>query len=124
MNESTVLLASNLAWPVTVLIITFMLLASQRQPIGKLIDRIKFLKYPGGEAQLDIAVPETGADTIQALVDSLSRDLSERTERDEPALAGAGTAAVTAHSEPGAARRLRATSDRGGHQPGDAPRQR
>ena len=73
-----------------------MLLVSQRQPIGRLIDRIKSLTYPGGEAQLGVAVPEAGAETILALVDSLSRDLSERTERDDPASAERGFAAVAA----------------------------
>jgi hypothetical protein len=98
-NESAVLLASDLAWPVTVLVVAFVLLASQRQPIGRLIDRIKSLTYPGGEAQLGIAVPEAGAETILALVDSLSRDLSERTERDDPALAE-GAAGVIENREP------------------------
>jgi hypothetical protein len=92
-NDSTVLLAANLAWPVVVLVIAALLLASQRKPVGRLIDRVKSLKYPGGEAQLGVAVPEAGADTILALVDVLSRDLSERTERDEPAVATAGVAA-------------------------------
>src|SRR5258708_13429969 len=70
-----------------------MLLASQRKPVGRLIDRIKSLKYPGGEAQLGVAVPEAGADAILALVDTLSGNLSERTERDESGMATAeGTA--------------------------------
>jgi len=61
--------------------------------IGRLIDRIKSLKVPGGEAQLSSAVPEAGAETILTLVDTLSRDLSERTEREEPAEPEADTEA-------------------------------
>jgi hypothetical protein len=101
-NESAVLLASDLAWPVAVLVISATLLASQRKPIGRLIDRIKSLKYPGGEAHLDSAVPEAGADTMLALVDTLSRNLSERTERDEFAAttAEAGNGDATQNREP------------------------
>jgi hypothetical protein len=79
-NESAVLLAGDLAWPSCVLIIAIVLLATQRKPIGGLIARIKSVKYPGGEAEL--AVAETGADKIQAAVDTLSRDpLTERVDR-------------------------------------------
>lgn len=85
MNDSAVLLAANLAWPLVVLVVATLLLSTQRKPVGRLIDRIKTLKYPGGEAQLGGAVSEAGADTILTLVDTLSRDLSERTEREESA---------------------------------------
>jgi hypothetical protein len=78
-NDSTVLLAGDLAWPITVLVIATTVLATQRAPIGRLIDRLKLLRYPGGEAQLGIAVPEGGADTILTLVDALSRDLTAGT---------------------------------------------
>jgi hypothetical protein len=92
-SDATVLLASDLAWPVAVLVIAAVVLASQRKPIGRLIDRIKRLKYPGGEAQLDGAVSETGADTMLALVDTLSRNLSERSERDGLSVTAADTGA-------------------------------
>lgn len=85
MNDSTVLAIGDLAWPVVVLVIAIVVLASQRAPIGRLVDRIKSLKYPGGEAQLGAAVPEGAADTILTLVDTLSRDLSERTDREAAA---------------------------------------
>jgi hypothetical protein len=81
-NDSAVLLASGLVWPVAVVLVSFMLLASQRKAIAGLIGRIKSLKYPGGEVQAAGAVPETGADTMLALVDTLSRNLSERSERE------------------------------------------
>jgi hypothetical protein len=77
-------MAGDLAWPTAVLVIAILVLASQRGPIGRLIDRIKSLTYPGGQAHLDAVVSETGADTIFALADTLSRDLSERTERPDP----------------------------------------
>jgi len=83
-NESAVLLAGDLAWPSCVLIIAIVLLATQRKPIGGLIARIKSVKYPGGEAELSVL--ETGADKIQAAVDTLSRDpLAERVDRQDPA---------------------------------------
>lgn len=87
MNDSAVLLAGDLAWPIVVLIISTMVLASQRQSIGRLIDRIKSLKYPGGEAEL--GVPEAGADDLETLVVSLARNVIEATEREEIAAPGA-----------------------------------
>jgi hypothetical protein len=81
MNDSAVLMAADIAWPAVVLVVATVVLATQRKPLGRLIDRIKTLKYPGGEAELGGAVPEEGAETIQALVDTLSRNLSERTEQ-------------------------------------------
>ncbi len=80
MNDSTVLLASNLAWPATVLIIAFVLLVTQREPIGGLISRIRTVRYPGG--QFD-TVPEGDADKIRALVDALSKDVGEPVDGDE-----------------------------------------
>jgi len=66
-----------------------MVLASQRQSIGRLIDRIRSLKYPGGEAEL--GVPEAGADDLQTLVVSLARNVIEATEREEIAAPGTDT---------------------------------
>jgi hypothetical protein len=86
-NDSAVLLAGDLAWPTAVIIISITLMASQRRPIGRLIDRIKSLKYPGGEAEL--GVPEAGADDLQTLVRRLSRKVIEASEGEE--LAGSGT---------------------------------
>jgi hypothetical protein len=84
-DESAVLLAGDLAWPIVVLLIATLLLATQRMPIGRLIDRVRSLKYPGGEAHLG-SVSEKEADTIQTVVDTLSRDpLSERADRPESA---------------------------------------
>src|SRR5215470_3975065 len=102
MNESAVLLAADLAWPVVVVVLSAMVIASQRKPLGRLIDRIKTLKTPVGEAELASAVPEEGADTILALVDTLSRNLSERTDREVPAgqAAGAGADESLQNREP------------------------
>ena len=81
MNDSIVLLVGSVAWPIVVLIVGVLLLATQRAPLGRLIDRIKSLKYPGGEAELD-SVPEAGADKIKSTVDALARDpLAEHRER-------------------------------------------
>jgi len=99
-SDATVLLASNLAWPVAVLVIASAVLATQRKPIGRLIDRVKTLKYPGGEAQLGGAVPEAGADTMLALVDTLSRNLSERTEREGLAMTAETAADAIENREP------------------------
>jgi len=91
-NESAVLLAGDLAWPLTVLIIVAILLASQRGPIGRLIDRIKSLKYPGGEAELTLA--EGNADVISTLVDALSRGMGELAEQSEPTRPAAGSESI------------------------------
>jgi len=74
-NESAVLLAGDLAWPVTVLVIAILLLVTQREALGRLIDRIKSLKYPGGEAELEM-VAEAGVAVISTAVESLSRDVT------------------------------------------------
>ena len=84
MNDATVLVVGDLAWPVTVLLVAVLLLASQRGPIGELIGRIKSLKYPGGEAQLGNTVPDDAADAIVTLVKTLPRDLGDRLARIEP----------------------------------------
>jgi hypothetical protein len=93
-NDSAVLMAANLAWPVVVLIIATLVLASQRDPVGRLIDRIKTLKYPGGQADLG-AVPEAGADDLRTLVYRLQRNVSDRAEREEPETAGEAEADET-----------------------------
>lgn len=74
-NDTAVLLANALAWPVTVLILSIILLITQRGAIGGLFGRIKSAKYPGGEAQF---LPESAAvDTISSLVDVLSANVRE-----------------------------------------------
>jgi hypothetical protein len=78
-NESAVLLAGDLAWPVAVLFIAVLVLVTQRQPIGRLIDRIKSLKYPGGEAELGL-VAEASVAVISTAVESLSRDVTVQPE--------------------------------------------
>lgn len=75
MSESTVLLAGDLAWPVTVLVIAIIVLLTQRDPIGRLIDRMRSFKYPGGEAELSV-VAEAGVTVISTAVESLSRDVT------------------------------------------------
>lgn len=77
-----VLLATNLAWPIAVLIITTLLLITQREPIGKLISRIMKVSYPGGTAELGTAIPEYAAETFASLADKLARDPAELTSRD------------------------------------------
>jgi hypothetical protein len=81
-NDSAVLLAGDLAWPIVVLVISIAVLASQRVPLGRLIDRIRSLKYPGGEA--DLGVPEAGADDLQTLVRRLARNVIEGEEIARP----------------------------------------
>lgn len=75
MNESAVLLVGDLAWPVTVLVIVVIVLTTQRDPIGRLIDRMRSFKYPGGEAELEV-VAEAGVAVISSTVESLSRDVT------------------------------------------------
>src|SRR6202012_5418224 len=48
-TDSVVLFASDLAWPGVVAVIAVVLLTTQRGPIGRLIERINSVKYPGGE---------------------------------------------------------------------------
>jgi hypothetical protein len=76
-NDSTVLLATNLAWPLAVLLITVMLLITQRKPIGNLIGRIVKVSYPGGTAELGAGIPEQAAQTFASLADTLARDPAE-----------------------------------------------
>jgi hypothetical protein len=91
-------MVGDLAWPVAILIIAIVVLASQREPVGRLIDRLKKVKYPGGEAEL--AVPESGAESIRTLVDALSRDVSERVDREEAPPAGDAPMEPTHNREP------------------------
>jgi hypothetical protein len=74
-NESTVILAGDVAWPATALVLAAILLMTQRGPIGRLIDRVKSFKYPGGEADLSV-VAEAGVTVISTAVQSLSRDVT------------------------------------------------
>jgi hypothetical protein len=97
-NDSAVLLAGDLAWPIVVLIVSITVLATQRAPLGELLGRIKSLKYPGGEAQL--GVPEAGADDLQTLVRSLSRNVIEATEREETAGPGTDADETVQNREP------------------------
>lgn len=80
-SDTTVLLVGDLAWPLVVLVVAVLLLASQRAPIGGLISRIRSLKYPGGEAQLGNVVPDEAADVFVRLVETLPRDLGDRLPR-------------------------------------------
>jgi hypothetical protein len=99
-NDSVVLFASDLAWPAVVAVIALVLLTTQRRPIGRLIERINSVKYPGGE--LGTALPESGPETIKDLLNSLSRDMSEPTGQPEPipARAPAGGNALLQNREP------------------------
>lgn len=101
MNDSAVLLASDLAWPLVVLIIAVIILLSQRHPIGDLIGRIRSLRYPGGEAQLANALPESDADTIRSLVELLPENLRDSMVREEtPAAPAGGQPAPIQNREP------------------------
>jgi hypothetical protein len=82
-----VLLAGDLAWPVTVLVIAIIVLVTQRDPIGRLIDRMRSLKYPGGEAELSV-VAEAGVAVISTAVESLSRDVMVQVEPGNRPVAG------------------------------------
>jgi hypothetical protein len=73
-NESLVLVIGDLAWPVTVLAIAVLVLITQQEPVGRLIDRMKKVSFPGGQAEL-AAVPEAEAHTISAVLESLSDGL-------------------------------------------------
>ena len=70
-----VLFAADLAWPAVVVVIAVVLLTTQRRAIGRLIERVNSVKYPGGE--VGAALPETGPESIKDLLNSLSRDMSE-----------------------------------------------
>jgi hypothetical protein len=84
-SETVVLFVGDIAWPVTVLVIAVIVLLTQREPIGKLIDRIRKLKIPGGgEAEL----AETSAAVISSAVESLSRDVTVPPERGKRAAVG------------------------------------
>jgi hypothetical protein len=78
-NESVVLLVGDVAWPVTVLVLVMIVLITQREPIGRLIDRMRSFKYPGGEAELGL-VAEAGVAVISTTVESLSRDVTVQAE--------------------------------------------
>ena len=96
MSDSVVLFASDLAWPAVVVVIALVLLTTQRRPIGRLIERINSVKYPGGE--LGAALPETGPETIKDLLNSLSRDMSE--PAGQPELIPAGGDILLQNREP------------------------
>jgi len=84
-SETVVLFVGDIAWPVTVLVIAVIVLLTQREAIGGLIDRIRKLKIPGGgEAEL----AETSAAVISSAVESLSRDVTVPPERDKRAAVG------------------------------------
>ena len=83
-----VLLVGDIAWPATILVISVIVLVTQRGPIGGLIDRIRKLKIPGGgEAELG-AVAEADAAVISSAVESLSRDVTVPPERGKRAAVG------------------------------------
>ena len=86
-NEAAVLLAGDVAWPSTVLAISVIVLITQRDAIGRLIDRMKSFKYPGGEAELGF-VAEAGVAVISTAVESLSRDVTVQVERGKRPAAG------------------------------------
>ena len=96
-NESWVLVVGDVAWPFVVLVIAVVVLSTQRRAISGLISRVRSLKYPGGEAEL----AEASVNVISTLVDTLSRDLSERTERTDPVVVPAeGPADLIENREP------------------------
>src|SRR6266516_1569920 len=76
MSDAIVLVVSSLAWPVAILIITIVVLTSQRKPIGGLIERVKSLKTPIGEAQIEV-LPANDGDKMLTLVDAFSRNPGE-----------------------------------------------
>jgi hypothetical protein len=83
-NDATVLIVGDLAWPFVVLVLVILVLATQRRPLGRLIDRIRSFSVPGGSAELAGSVSEGGADNIFTLVEALTRNVSEQIERAEP----------------------------------------
>jgi hypothetical protein len=101
-NDSAVLLATNLAWPIAALIIATLLLITQREPIGNLISRIVKVSYPGGAAELGTAIPEHAAQTFASLADKLALDPAELTSRDGASVEQdpTGAASLTPNREP------------------------
>jgi hypothetical protein len=77
-NESAVLLVGSLAWPVTILVIAVLLLTTQRESVGGLINRITGFKTPVAEL-----VAEKGVAVISTAVESLSRDVTVQPEPDK-----------------------------------------
>jgi len=70
-NESVVLLVGDLAWPVTVLVISVIVLITQREAVSGLIGRISKIPTPLGEV-----IAEKGVAVISSAVESLSRDVT------------------------------------------------
>jgi hypothetical protein len=70
-NESTVLLVGDLAWPVVVLVISVIVLITQRAAVSGLISRISKIPTPLGDV-----VAEKGVAAISSAVESLSRDVT------------------------------------------------
>ncbi|KAA2266485.1 hypothetical protein F0L68_01705 [Solihabitans fulvus] len=77
MDSATMLLISSLAWPVIIFVLVMVLLISQRKAVGGLIDRLKSLSYPGGQAELSSSLPESSVQAISTLVDVLPANLRE-----------------------------------------------
>ena len=99
-NDATVLIVGDLAWPVVILVLVVIVLATQRRPIGRLIDRMKSFTVPGGSAELAGSVSEGGADKIFDLVEALTRNVSEQIERTEPIENGRDDGDVIGNREP------------------------
>lgn len=78
MNESVVLLVGDLAWPVTVLVISVIVLITQREAVSGLIGRISKIPTPLGEV-----IAEKGVAVISSAVESLSRDVTVPPEPDK-----------------------------------------
>lgn len=72
-NDELVLLISNVVWPATVLVLSVIVLFTQRKPIGEFITRITSLKYPGGEVGRMLS--EQDAEHLPQAVSALSREV-------------------------------------------------
>lgn len=70
MNDSLVLLVSDLTWPIVILLIAALLLFTQRTALGGLLGRISKANFPGGGLELRAQ----DAATISNLIEALPQD--------------------------------------------------
>jgi hypothetical protein len=80
-RDAVLLLISMLAWPTIIFVLALLLLTIQRKPVGRLIDRIQSVKYPGGEAELGGVLAESHIETITKLVDALPGNVRDALAR-------------------------------------------
>lgn len=70
------LLLSDLAWPVIILILGILLLTTQRESVGHLIDRMKSIKVAGNEVSLSESHAATVAEAAVSLAGNVGDSLN------------------------------------------------